>query len=136
MISRGTFDVAYVDRRPPEIGSRVKVWFDRRSGDLLVEASDGAVSKSIYNVCLGDAVFGAEQTTRGATRCVVTGTFLAIPGTRESSDIEREIHGIAREHLDFYWTRDKSWPISRARLACIGKPHGGFPTSMAADTTP
>ena len=133
MMNRNNIDVPYVDRQPPKIGSRVKVWFDRRSGDLLIETSDGMVSKSIYDVCLGEAVFETEPTVRGATRCVVRGAFLAIPGSHESHAIQSEIHAIAQQHLDFYWSRDKTWPIRSARLASIAKPHGGFPTSMAAD---
>lgn len=115
------------------IGSRVKVWYDKSSKELLVQSDGGAISKDIYGVCLGDALFDTETSARGAVRCFVVGTLLAVPSTREGQEIERQIRAKARGHLEFYWWRDKRWPISRARLACIAPPHGGFPTNLVID---
>lgn len=128
--------IPHIQRQPPAIGSRVKVWFDKTSKDLLIESETGELSRDIYGVCLADVVFDTETTARGAIRCFASGRFLAVPGTRESSDIERQMRASAREHLDFYWWRDTRWPIVEARQAYIAPPHGGFPTSLAVDPSP
>ncbi|MGV0819435.1 hypothetical protein [Martelella sp. AMO21009] len=47
--------------------------------------------------------------------------------------MEHEIRQAAQGHLDFYWSRDKAWPIAKARQAYIAPPHGGFPTNLAVD---
>jgi hypothetical protein len=109
------------------------VWFDKNSQDLLIETPQGERTRDIYGVCLGNATFETEKTPRGAVRCFVTGEFLAIPGTNEGSDLARKIIRAARNPLEFYWWRDKSWPIQRARWALIQKPHGGFSTCRATD---
>jgi len=123
----------WVSSRPPAIGSRVKVWFDKKEQQLLVETKQGERTRDIYGVCLGNAVFETEPTARGAVRCYVKGDFLVVPGTNESSDLILRIRRAAQDRLDFYWWRDRSWPVSRARWAVIEKPHGGFPTCCATD---
>lgn len=125
--------IPFIQKEPPAVGSRVKVWFDKNSQELLVQSDGGAISKDIYGVCLGDALFDTETTTRGAARRFAVETLLAVPGTREGQEVERQIRAAARGHLEFYWWRDNRWPISSARLACIAPPHGGFPTSLAVD---
>ncbi len=122
-----------IQRQPPAIGSRVKVWFDKASKDILIESETGAIARDIYGICLEDVVFDTETTARGAVRCFATGRLLVVPGTREGTEMEREIRQAARGHLDFYWWRDKKWPIAKARQAYIAPPHGGFPTSLAVD---
>ena len=122
-----------IQQQPPAIGSRVKVWFDKASKDLLIESETGAIARDIYGICLEDVVFDTETTARGAVRCFATGRLLAVPGTREGTAMEREIRQAARGHLDFYWWRDKKWPVAKARQAYIAPPHGGFPTSLAVD---
>lgn len=111
------------------------VSFDRKSGSLIIEADDGTKTQDIYGVALGDAVFDVVTTARGAARCVVSGSFLAVPGTPKCNEIQRRILAEANGSLDFYWSRDKSWPLRGAKFAFIGKPHGGFPTSWAVDQT-
>lgn len=125
--------IPYIQREPPAIGSRVKVWFDKGAKEFLIESETGAVTQDIYGICLGDVVFDTETTARGAVRCFVIGTFLAVPGSHESREVERQIRAAAPSHLEFYWWRDKKWPISKARLARIAPPHGGFPTSLVVD---
>ncbi|WP_048645258.1 hypothetical protein [Nitratireductor soli] len=125
--------IPYIQNASPAIGSRVKVWVDKASKDLLIESQTGAITRDIYGICLEDVVFSTEATARGAVRCFATGRLLAVPGTREGTEMEREIRQAARGHLDFYWWRDKKWPIAKARRAYIAPPHGGFPTSLAVD---
>ncbi|MEQ8451614.1 hypothetical protein [Roseivivax sediminis] len=125
--------IPYIQNASPAIGSRVKVWFDKASKDLLIESETGAITRDIYGICLDDVAFDTETTARGAVRCFATGRLLAVPGTRESTEMECEIRQAARGHPDFYWWRDKKWPIAKARQAYIAPPHGGFPTSLAVD---
>lgn len=61
-----------IQRRPPAIGSCVKVWFDKASKDLLVASETGAITRDIYGICLEDVVFDTETTARGAVRCFAT----------------------------------------------------------------
>jgi len=126
--------IPWIGNSPPEIGSRVKVWFDKRSGDLIIETALGAKSRDIYGVCLSDAIFGTEKTPRGAVSCFVVGTFMAVPGSNESHEIKRAISARGGKHLDFYWWKNKDWPITTAALALIAKPHGGFPTCYAVSS--
>lgn len=123
----------FVSSNPPAIGSKVTVSFDRKSGNLIIEADDGTKTQDIYGVALGDAFFEVITTPRGASRCVVSGSFLAVPGSAEGQALQRKILAEAKGPLDFYWSRDKTWPLMRARLAFIGKPRGGFPTSAVVD---
>lgn len=102
-------------------------------GDLIFESTEGQRSRDFMGVCISDAVFDPEPSARGSNRCFATGDFLAVPGSRESRDIESEIRARGRSHLEFYWWRDHTWPLRKARLAFIAKPHGGFPTSMVVD---
>lgn len=125
--------IPHIQRQPPAIGSRVKVWFDKASKDLLIESETGDITRDIYGICLEDVLFDAERTARGAVRCFATGRLLAVPGTRESTEMERGMRQAAQGHLDFYWWRDKAWPIAKARQAYIAPPHGGFPTNLAVD---
>ena len=126
--------VPFVQNRSPAIGTRIKVWFDKPSRNLLIEDEAGKVSQDIYGVCLGDVEFNVETTSRGAIRCFVVGTFLAVPGSAESLSIQRQMHTERGRYLEFYWWRDRAWPISRARLAFIARPHGGFPTNLVVDS--
>lgn len=125
--------IPYIQNTSPAIGSRVKVWFDKASKYLLIACETGTITRDIYGICLEDVMFDTETTARGAVRCFATGRLLAIPGTRESTEIEREIRQASKGHLDFYWWRDKEWPIATARQAYIAPPQGGFPTSLAVD---
>ena len=125
--------IPYVSDNPPAIGSKVSVSFDRKSGNLIIEAEDGTKTQDIYGVALADAFFEVITTPRGATRCVVSGSFLAVPGSVESQGWYRSIRAEATGPLDFYWSRNTAWPITKARLAFIGKPSGGFLTSTVVD---
>lgn len=122
--------IPFIQKNPPALGTKVKVWFDKSSTHLLIE-SNGTLARDIYGVCLEDVSFGTETTLRGAVRCFATGRLLAIPGTHESSTIQRQILKEADGFLDFHWWRDKKWPIAKARKAVIAPPRGGFPTSAA-----
>ena len=124
-------DIPHVSRQPPEIGSRVKIYFDRKSGDLIIESPEGQRCRDFLGVCIGEAVFDTEPTVRGSTRCIVTGNFLAVPGTRESRDIESEIRAQGRSHLEFYWWRDKTWPLRKARPAASPLRAVALPCSSA-----
>ena len=58
--------IPYIQKEPPAIGSRVKVWFDRGSREFLIKSEAGAVTRDIYGVCLEDVVFDTETTARRA----------------------------------------------------------------------
>lgn len=127
------FDIA---KHPPPIGSRVKVWFDTKERQLLVEDEADRVSRDIYGMPLSDVVFDTETTPRGAVRCVARGNIMAIPNTNEATEARGRIIHEARSSMEFYWSRDRSWPYAGARLALISPPHGGFATSYAVDPVP
>ena len=61
--------IFHIAKYPPPIGTRVKVWFDTKERQLLVEDETGRVTYDIYGVPLTDVVFEAETTPRGAIRC-------------------------------------------------------------------
>jgi hypothetical protein len=125
--------IFFISKYPPRIGSRVKVWFDKKEGDLMIEDETGRVTCDIYGVPLSDVVFETETTPRGAIRCVAIGNIIAIPHTRRADVARQRIIREARSSMDFYWSRDKQWPFAGARLALISKPQGGFATSYAVD---
>jgi len=124
-----------IQNASPAIGSCVKVWFDKASKDLLVASETGTITRDIYGICLEDVTFDTEATARGAVRCFAKGRFLAVPGTRESTEIEREIRQAAKGHLDFYWWRDKEWPIATARQAYIAPPMADFRPALPSIPT-
>jgi hypothetical protein len=128
--------IFYISKHPPRIGSRVKVWFDKKEGHLMIEDETGHVTWDIYGVPLSDVVFETETTQRGAVRCVARGNIIAIPNTNEATEERQKIIREARNSMEFYWSRDKSWPYAGARLALISKPQGGFSTSYAVDPVP
>lgn len=116
----------YVKKGRPEPGSTVKVWFDKVAHDLVVEMENGESLQSTLGVILKDAVFQVEDDARGRPRCIVSGKF--VPEDTASTEL---IIGLReKQSLDFYWWRDKAWPIARARIAVVNKPHGGFPTTF------
>ena len=125
--------IFHIAKCPPPIGSRVKVWFDTKERQLLVEDDNGHVTYDIYGMPLADVVFETNTTSRGAFRCVALGNIIALANTHEESEARREIIHEARNSMDFYWRRDKQWPFARARMALISPPRGGFPTSYAVD---
>ncbi|BCH19613.1 hypothetical protein [Mesorhizobium sp. L-2-11] len=53
-----------IQNASPAIGSRVKVWFDKPSKDLLIESETGAITRDIYGICLEDVLFDTETTAR------------------------------------------------------------------------
>lgn len=114
------------------VGTQVKVWFDKKDATLIAE-SDSNAMRCIYGICLGDVEFGTELTKRGAVRCFAAGKLLADPFSNEGTDYRVKIMQEAGEFLEFYWWRDKSWPLSAASKALIAGPHGGFPTCAAID---
>jgi hypothetical protein len=128
--------IFHIAKYPPPIGSRVKVWFDTKERQLLVEDETGRVTWDIYGMPLADVVFETEMTPRGAVRCVAWGNIIGLANTREESEARRAIKHEARNSMDFYWSRNKQWPFARARLALISPPRGGFPTSYAVDPVP
>jgi hypothetical protein len=128
--------IFHIVKYPPPVGSRVKVWFDTKERQLTVEDETGRVTWDIYGVPLSDVKFTTEMTPRGAIRCVAIGNIIAIPSSRECSDLSHKILVEARGPMEFYWSRDKAWPYAGARLAVICKPQGGFATSYAVDPVP
>lgn len=128
--------IFHIAKYPPPTGSRVKVWFDTKERELLVEDETGRVTYDIYGMPLSDVVFETETTPRGAIRCVARGNIIARPSTREESEMRQAIIREAHHSMDFYWSRDKQWPFASARLAVISPPRGGFPTSYAVDPVP
>ena len=131
----GKSTIFHIAKYPPPIGSRVKVWFDTKERQLLVEDETGRVTYDIYGVPLTDVVFETETTPRGAIRCVARGTIIAIANTRGDSDTRHSIIKAGRS-MEFYWSRDKQWPFAGARLAVISPPRGGFPSSYVVDPVP
>jgi hypothetical protein len=125
-----------IGKQPPRIGSRVKVWFDKKDAHLMIQDETGNVTWDIYGVPLSDVVFETETTPRGAAHCVVFGNLIAITHTNEATEARQMIIREADRSMDFYWNRDKQWPFAGARLALISKPWGGFPTSYAVDPVP
>lgn len=125
--------VPFLQQDPPALGSVVKVWFEKREKVLFIEGEGGRRWRDIYGVCLEDVQFSTDATPRGATRCFATGKLLGIPGTNESHEVQRDILKQSRDHLEFYWWRDKRWPILSARLAYLSPPHGGFMTNVVVD---
>lgn len=121
--------IFFITKYPPRIRSRVKVWFDKKEGDLMIEDETGQVTRDFYEVPLSDVVFETETMSRGAIRCVAIGNILAIPSTSGYSETRHNIIKQARGGMEFYWHRDKVWPYARACLALISKPQGGFATS-------
>ncbi|TJV15862.1 hypothetical protein [Mesorhizobium sp.] len=115
----------YVKKGRPEPGSAVKVWFDKATRDLVVEMETGEALQSTFGVILKDAVFQVEVDGRGRSRCIVTGKFVP----EDIASAELAIGPREKQSLDFYWWRDKVWPIARARIAFVNKPHGGFLTT-------
>lgn len=59
--------IPYIQNASPAIGSRVKVWFDKVSKDLLIESETGAITRDIYGICLEDVAFDTES--RLAAQC-------------------------------------------------------------------
>ena len=102
----------------------------------MIEDETGHLTWDIYGVPLSDVVFETEKTLRAAVRCVAFGNLIAITHTNEATEARQMIIREAGRSMDFYWNRDKQWPIAGARLALISKPWGGFPTSYAVDPVP
>ena len=75
-----------IGHHPPRIGSRVKVWFDKKETHLMVEDETGHLTWDIYGVPLSDVVFETEKTPRGAVRCVAFGNLIAITHTNEATE--------------------------------------------------
>ncbi|MFZ3481650.1 hypothetical protein [Sphingomonas sp. 3-13AW] len=115
------------------VGKRVKVWYDRGARALLIEDHTSHRVRDIYGVCLEDVEFEVEATPRGGSRCYAKGILLADPNTCESTKLKTEIRREAGGGLDFYWSRDKRWPVAGARRALIAPPHGGFATCSVID---
>lgn len=125
--------IYFISTNPPPIGGRVKVWHDKKDGDLMIEDASGRVHRDIYGVPLSDVEFTTETTPRGAVRRVAIGNILAIPPSRECSDLSHKILVEAGRSMEFHWHRDKAWPYADARQALIEKSCGGFSTSYAVD---
>jgi hypothetical protein len=68
-LKAGKPTIFHIAKYPPPIGTRVKVWFDTKERQLLVEDETGRVTYDIYGVPLTDVVFEAETTPRGTIRC-------------------------------------------------------------------
>src|SRR6478672_2231398 len=88
--------IVHISTQPPPIGSRVKVWFDRRECHLLVEDATGRVTWDIYGMPLADVVFETETTLGGAVRCVARGNIIALPNTNEATEARHRITVEAR----------------------------------------
>lgn len=114
----------------------MKVWFDKATSQLLVEDETGRVGWDIYGVPLADVAFETETTPLGAVLCVARGIIITIANNREDTDTRHSIIKEAGRSTEFYWSRDKQWPIASARLAVIPPPRGGFATSYAVDPVP
>jgi hypothetical protein len=127
--------IYHIAKYPPPVGGRVKVWFDKATSHLLVEDETGRVGWDIYGVPLSDVVFETETTPRGAVRCLARGTIIATSNTRADQEARANIITTGRP-IEFYWTRDKQWPIASARVALISKPDGGFTSCYAVDPSP
>ena len=98
--------VFHIAKYPPPIGSRVKVWFDTKERQLIVEDETGRVTRDIYGMPLADVVFETEMTPRGAVRCVARGNIIALANPHEESEARRAIIQEARSS-----SRDEQWPL-------------------------
>ena len=89
----------------------MKVWYDKKEGDLLIQDGTGRVTRDIYGIPLSDVEFTTETTPRGAVRCVAIGNILAVPPSRECSELSPQTLVEARGSMEFYGTATKRGPM-------------------------
>jgi hypothetical protein len=115
--------IFHIAKYPPPIGSRVKVWFDTKERQLIVEDETGRVTYDIYGMPLADVVFEIEMTPRGAVRCVARGNIIALANTREEIEARRAIIHEARNSMDIAapvsngHSPERAWHSSRLHAA-------------------
>jgi len=104
-----------IGHHPPRIGSRVKVWFDKKEKThLMVEDETGHLTWDIYGVPLSDVVFETEKTPRGAVRCVAFGNLIAITHTNEATEARQMIIREAGRSMDFLLEPRQAMAIRRS----------------------